>query len=123
MAIYRTKVKAELSEFSGYIEKKLAEQSTTFTVEHTSEVVSGDAHMKVVACERFSWLGSSRVSLTLSYLARDGWVDLVATSTGGSQAMFFKVNTWGEENFLQTLTNAVQSFNVEHGREPSALEE
>lgn len=33
----------------------------------------------------------------------DGPVHLSAIATGGSQAMFFKVNTWGEEAFLEKL--------------------
>lgn len=31
-------------------------------------------------------------------------------SSGGSQAMFFKVNTWGEENFLETLSRSMEKY-------------
>jgi len=30
-------------------------------------------------------------------------IRLSAITSGGSQAMFFKVNTWGEEAFLEKL--------------------
>ena len=33
----------------------------------------------------------------------DGPVHLSAVTAGGSQAMFFKINTWGEESFLEKL--------------------
>ena len=33
----------------------------------------------------------------------DGDIKLSAITSGGSQAMFFKVNTWGEEAFLDKL--------------------
>jgi hypothetical protein len=35
-------------------------------------------------------------------------VRLCAITSGGSQAMFFKVNTWGEETFLDTLKDAIR---------------
>ena len=33
----------------------------------------------------------------------DGPINLSAITAGGSQAMFFKINTWGEEAFLDKL--------------------
>lgn len=33
----------------------------------------------------------------------DGPISLSAITAGGSQALFFKVNTWGEEAFLDKL--------------------
>lgn len=37
------------------------------------------------------------------FQAGDGPVQLSAITAGGSQAVFFKINTWGEESFLDTL--------------------
>jgi hypothetical protein len=31
-------------------------------------------------------------------------------TSGGSQAVFFKINTWGEEAFLDTLRAVLDSF-------------
>ena len=31
-------------------------------------------------------------------------------TAGGSQAMFFKINTWGEEAFLDTLLDIVDKL-------------
>ena len=33
----------------------------------------------------------------------NGDIKLSAITSGGSQAMFFKINTWGEETFLDKL--------------------
>ena len=33
----------------------------------------------------------------------DGVMHLSAITAGGSQALFFKINTWGEEAFLDKL--------------------
>jgi len=50
-------------------------------------------------------MGSNRVSLnvTLFQAAPDAPVQLSAITSGGSQAVFFKINTWGEEAFLEKL--------------------
>lgn len=40
----------------------------------------------------------------------DGWLHLTAITAGGSQAMFFKLNTFGEEAFLDTIADLVNSL-------------
>ena len=37
----------------------------------------------------------------------DGPVQMSAITAGGSQALFFKINTWGEEAFLDKLRELV----------------
>ena len=54
--------------------------------------------------ERYSWTGENRVSMTVTlYQENGGPVQLCAITSGGSQALFFKMNTIGEEAFLDTL--------------------
>ena len=44
-------------------------------------------------------------------LAGDGdELFLSAITSGGSQAMFFKLNTWGEEAFLDTLRELAEKL-------------
>ena len=37
-----------------------------------------------------------------------GPICLSAITTGGSQAVFFKINTWGEETFLEKLRELIE---------------
>jgi hypothetical protein len=54
--------------------------------------------------ERYSYMGNNRVSLSVCVLQQgDGPVRISGITSGGSQAMFFKINTLGEEAFLQKL--------------------
>ena len=54
--------------------------------------------------ERYSWSGENRVSMSVTlYQENGGPVQLCAITSGGSQALFFKMNTLGEEAFLDTL--------------------
>ena len=46
--------------------------------------------------------------------AGDGVVHLCAITAGGSQAMFFKINTLGEEAFLDKLSEAVDAYKASH---------
>lgn len=86
------------------IEQGIMNGSASASLEETSDFQQGDARCSVRVFERYSWLGSNRVSLSVTLFQNgDGPVHLSAIATGGSQAMFFKVNTWGEEAFLQKL--------------------
>ncbi len=35
-------------------------------------------------------------------------IKLFAITSGGSQTMFFKINTWGEESFLNKLRDIIR---------------
>ena len=47
--------------------------------------------------------GGNRLSLSVTLFESNGIVRLSAIASGGSQAMFWKVNTVGEESFLEKL--------------------
>ena len=54
--------------------------------------------------ERYSWSGGNRLSLSVTLFQADGSpVRLSAITAGGSQAVFLKFNTLGEEAFLDRL--------------------
>ena len=51
--------------------------------------------------ERYSYLGGNRVSMSVTlFQSCGGPIHLSAITAGGSQALFFKVNTFGEDAFL-----------------------
>lgn len=91
------------------IEQGIINGSASASLEEASDFQQGDARCSVRVFERYSWLGSNRVSLSVTLFQNgDGPVHLSAMATGGSQAMFFKVNTWGEEAFLQKLKEVLR---------------
>ena len=84
--------------------------SISATLEDASDFSSGDAHCSVRVFERYSYSGSNRVSLNVTLFQNgDGPVKLSAITSGGSQALFFKINTWGEEAFLDKLRELLQT--------------
>ena len=60
--------------------------------------------------ERYSWAGGNRVSMTLMLTGYGNSLFLSAITSGGSQAMFWKVNTRGEESFLETLVPVAEEY-------------
>ena len=86
------------------IEQKLLQGSFTATLEDSSDFYGEGARCSGRVCERYSYFGGNRLSLNLTlYQAGTGPVQLSAITAGGSEAVFFKVNTIGEEAFLDKL--------------------
>ena len=70
----------------------------------------GVARMMVLVYERFTAVGGNRVSLTVSILSVGKELAVTMVSAGGSQAVFFKVDAFGEGTFLHKGRKALESF-------------
>ena len=81
--------------------------SASASYEDGSDYRAGDFRCAVRVYERYSWTGGNRVSMSLTLAGRGEDLFLSAITSGGSQAMFFKVNTFGEEAFLDTIRKTV----------------
>ena len=84
--------------------------SMSASLEDSSDFTVGEARVAVRVFERYSWSGSNRVAMALTLAGHDGKLHLTAITAGGSQAMFFKINTWGEEAFLDTLARVLDNL-------------
>lgn len=89
------------------VERAVLGGSLSATLEDSCDWRSGNARCSVRVFERYSYFGGNRVSMSVTLFQSGGDVKLCAVTSGGSQAMFFKVNTIGEENFLYTLEDAL----------------
>ena len=70
-----------------------------------------DARCSVRVFERYSMMGGNRLSLTLTLFQNgDSPIRLSAITAGGSQAVFFKVNTLGEESFLDDVKDLLEEI-------------
>lgn len=86
------------------IEVGILNGSMSASLEEASNFCGGDARCAVRVFERYSYMGKNRVSLSVTLFQNGNEpIQLSAITAGGSQAMFFKVNTWGEEAFLDKL--------------------
>ncbi len=104
MAKYEVTLNRDFWQVLRAIETGIVSGSASASLEEASDFENGGARCSVRVFERYSWSGGNRLSLSVTlFQSGEGPVYLSAISTGGSQAMFFKVNTWGEEAFLNKL--------------------
>lgn len=86
------------------IEEGIKNGSISASLEDWSDFYDGDARCSVRVFERYSYLGGNRVSMNVTlFQVGSGPIQLSAITSGGSQAVFFKINTFGEEAFLDKL--------------------
>ena len=84
--------------------------SVSASLEDSSDFTVGETRVAVRMFERYSWSGNNRVAMSLTLVGGGGRLHLTAITAGGSQAMFFKINTWGEEAFLDTLAQVLDQL-------------
>jgi len=89
--------------------------SLSASAEDSSNYRSGNMSVAVRVYERYSAFGKNRVSLNVTLVGEGDRMFLSAITSGGSQAVFFKLNTIGEESFLQTLANQIEAY-ISRGR-------
>ena len=111
MAKLEARLYGEFEEVLDALETAALHGSATATLEDHSDFRSGGARCAVRVYERYSALGSNRVSLQLTlFQAAGDDVLLSAITSGGSQAVFFKVNTFGENAFLSAIREAAEQL-------------
>ena len=92
------------------IEKGVLDASVSATLEDGWDVRDGESRCSVRVFERYSYAGGNRVSMNVTLFQAGNALRLCAITSGGSQAVFFKVNTLGEETFLETLKDVIRKL-------------
>ncbi len=104
MAKLERTINGNFDQLLSRIENGIVEGSISASLEESSNFRSGTARCAVRVFERYSYMGGNRVSLTVTLFQNEGGpIRVSGIATGGSQAMFFKINTFGEEAFLEKL--------------------
>jgi hypothetical protein len=106
------KLRGNFDEVLNAIENRIMGDSISASSEAASDYQLGDVRCAVRVYERYSWIGSSRVSLNITLIGVAQDLFLSAISSGGSQAVFFKINTFGEDAFLRSIMDIVNIYEV-----------
>ena len=85
------------------VHRAVMDSGVSADFEDGSDWSSGGVRCAVRVYERYSALGGNRVSMNVTLVGEGDRLFLSAITSGGSQAMFFKINTWGEDAFLDCL--------------------
>ena len=110
MAKLERRIRGDFDQVLEALDRGIFDGSISASYEDGSDCSVGPMRCAVRVYERYSFGGGNRVSMTMT-LAGDGEdLFLSAITSGGSQAMFFKINTWGEEAFLDTLRDLAERY-------------
>lgn len=110
MAKYKNTLTGNFDDFVRYMDNAITSGSMTATFEDGSDFTVSNARVSVRVYERYSMIGGNRVSLNLTILGIKDQIAVSAITSGGSQAMFFKINTFGEEAFLDECASAIDHY-------------
>ncbi|MBE6688500.1 MAG: hypothetical protein E7588_04365 [Ruminococcaceae bacterium] len=104
MAKIVRKINGDFYSILNTVVQGIQESSMSVTLEEMSDFSENGAKCSVRVFERYSYMGGNRVSMSITlFQSGNGPVNLCAVTSGGSQAVFFKINTIGEEAFLDKL--------------------
>jgi len=113
MAKYVRELNGDFQRLLDEIHAGILEGSASASYEDGSDYQAADIRCAVRVYERYSMLGGNRVSLNVTLAGNGDRLFLTAITSGGSQAVLFKVNTFGEESFLKCIIDIVNAFQQE----------
>ena len=110
MAKYEKHLTGNFDELLELVTDGVLSGSMSASYENGSDWTNGTVRCAVRVFERYSYMGGNRVSMNVTLVGNDRDLFLSAITSGGSQAVFFKLNTLGEESFLEKLVPIVENY-------------
>lgn len=107
MACYEQFLIGDFEQVLDYLHNGILNGSLSASYEDGSDYVDETVRCAVRVYERYSFTGSNRVSLNLTLVGKGDRLFLSAITAGGSQAVFLKINTFGEQAFLDRVVELV----------------
>ncbi|MCL2120630.1 MAG: DUF6054 family protein [Clostridiales bacterium] len=114
MAKYENTLIGNFDAFLHKLDNGILRGSASASFEDGSDYRSGDIRCAVRVYERYSMIGSNRVSINITLIGNGDDLFLSAITSGGSQAIFFKINTMGEKSFLNRVIDLVEDYKREN---------
>lgn len=97
-------INGDFNELLSKIENGILDGNISATLEDSSDFFIKNSKCSVRVFERYSAIGNNRVSLSVTlFQHNNSEIYLSAITSGGSQAVLFKINTFGEKAFLDKL--------------------
>ncbi|MFW0791455.1 DUF6054 family protein [Gordonia sp. CPCC 205333] len=108
MAKYEKLIHGDFERVLNAVHDGIRAGSSSASYEDGSDFEANGIRCAVRVYERYSMAGSNRVSMSVTLVGHGEDLFLSAITAGGSQAVFFKMNTMGEEAFLRRLVDVVE---------------
>ena len=110
MAKYEAELKGNFDEILAAVNNAIMSTSSSATLEDKSDFALAESRCATRVYERYSTIGQNRVSMNITLFEADGRIFVSAITSGGSQAIFLKINTLGEKSFLDLVTGTLDKF-------------
>ncbi|RKI71052.1 hypothetical protein D7V91_01740 [bacterium 1xD42-67] len=110
MAKFECTLQGDYDQALRYFHDGILNGSMSASFEEESCFQSGGTRVTIRVYERYSWSGGNRLSMTFALVGDGEELHLSGITAGGSQGLFLKINTWGEEAFLDKLRELAQRW-------------
>ena len=110
MAKYECTLQGDYDQALSYFHEGILNGSMSVSFEEESYFQSFGVRVTVRVYERYSMTGGNRLSMTLTLVGDGEKLYLSGITAGGSQGVWLKINTWGEEAFLDILRGLAQRW-------------
>ena len=110
MAKYECTLRGDYDQALRYFHEGILNGSMSVSFEEESYFQSFGVRVTVRVYERYSMTGGNRLSMTLTLMGDGEKIYLSGITAGGSQGVWLKINTWGEEAFLDCLRDLARQW-------------
>lgn len=110
MAKFERRFHGDFNDFVLSLNNEIINSSLSVSCEDSSDITMDNIKVAIRVYERYSMAGGNRVSLNITIVGNNNDIVVSAITSGGSQAVLFKMNTWGEETFLEVCCEAVERY-------------
>ena len=110
MAKYEKHLTGDFDALLQLVSDEVLHGSVSASYEDGSDWESDGIRCAVRVFERYSMWGGNRVSLNVTLVGKGNELFFSAITSGGSQAVFWKINTLGEESFLEGVVKTVEDY-------------
>ena len=113
MAKYERRLRGDFHSLLHTLDREILGRSISASFQGGSDFTMGDVRCAVRVYERYSFIGSNRLAANITLIGNGEDLFLSIISSGGSQAVFFKINTWGESAFTEKISKIVERWETQ----------
>lgn len=110
MAKFEMHLQGDFDTLLQVCDQEILGRSASASFEDGSDYALGDTRIAVRVYERYSVVGGNRLSMSLTLLQNEEDLYLCAITSGGSNALFWKINTFGETSFLDNFVLSLENY-------------
>ena len=110
MAKYESRLQGDFDDLLGRLHSGILSGSISAKYEDGSDYQNNGMRCALRVYERYSMIGSNRVSLSVTLIGEGQDLFISAITSGGSQAIFFKINTLGKSTFLNCAIDIIEDY-------------